>query len=236
MEKIKVTSIKLKFDNPELKKVKHEGNIIEIRPWMTVPEQILLINHYCKNLFMPEDSRKFIDGSEHDIFGAEINLINEVLRLYTNIDVSMEEGGDPALDLDGFLASGLWKEIKKNIENYGEFEERLLQTVSDTREQINLQKSVGASVDHVAAKISSFVDSLNSFLEKVSGFSPNDIEKMKSAGKEMLEDIRKSDVAQIFKEAEMQNNPVAPVLTKEVPEPAPKTTRRGRRKKTDLVQ
>jgi hypothetical protein len=181
------TKIKLDIKTPKNKVLDYNGQTILIRPYLSLAEQNVLIESYIETYFVKKES--MIAGVKLDYMGAELKLVLAIVHYLTNIDVTL-------VDADVLDGSDLWREIKSKIKNYEDFYSKLNRTVSDMKEQILAETSVSALV-------SDLKDKAYSLLNKFSEFTPEDAEKMKLAGLELLKGIEKSPVAAVIGEASM---------------------------------
>lgn len=179
----------ISLSKKEDEKILYQGYSIFVNPHITQAEKIELINRYIHSYFYPDEQYLFISGSRYDYINAEFDLIMHIVELKTSIKI------DESFDFDDFMTSGLWKMIVEKIDNYYNLLEDLDRVVSDIKEQMNLDKSIGKVIDDLSSKI---YDLIFDFSNKIENLDPD---KMKSAGIELLNQIEKSPVSEIFKES-----------------------------------
>lgn len=186
--------IKLNIIEPKFKKIDYEEQEIKVKPFMTIAEQVLLIHHYVKEYFLPDPELIVIQETSRNPVWAEIKMRLEILKMFTNIDTK-------DLDIDYFFASGLWEKITENIKNYSEFYTRLNAYISDIEKEMIYKKSLGVVIDGLA-------DRLESIINRLAEITPDQINKMKEVGEELLKEIEKSPVAGAFKESKVLEKPI----------------------------
>jgi|GEM_PF-2764440 len=175
---------------PENVQIAYKGNTVDIKPFITISEQIQLINNYISNYFLPDDNNVAMTRS--DELNAEYALKLEVLDLCTSIEV---DNNSMVVFYDE-----LWNEIEIHIVNYNEFRGILYGIMSEIKREQSLEKSIGSVIDNFSTKLE-FV--LNKLSEYISDFKIEDIEKIKEAGLSLLKELEDSPVAEIFKEVEI---------------------------------
>lgn len=179
--------IKLEFKSPKNKSLEYGESVIEIRPFLKIEEQVLLIDNYLINYFNLEKLEKtLVPNSEYDYMKAEYNMIHSIFHLLTNVDAE-------TLNTDMYDASPLWIQVREKITNFEEFYKRLERVVSDVKEQIINKNSLGNT-------ISGLSDKLVVILDNFSKFTPEDIEKAKQTGMELLSKIENSPAQEMIAE------------------------------------
>jgi hypothetical protein len=209
MEKITLNLEAAEIENTTFKFL---GNKIEVVPTITIEDQVLFIRNYLDNYFDP--SNDLISDTTTNYIGAEYALALEILDKYTNVDISE--------DKDVLLS--LTDEIFSKISNYSDFREKLWRVVSDKKEELDLEKSVGTVIDGLVTKVTDFIERLASI-----NIDDEGLAKLKSTAQELLTGIEQSPVAEVFKESSKQAQ-----IDKVVETEAAKST--GRKRKSKKVE
>jgi hypothetical protein len=160
------------------------GQDIEIKPLISLPEQIDMIRDYVKNYFSDGD----IFSARYNFFQADLLLKVDLIQAMTSIDVEKD------FDIVVAEANGIMELIEENVGNYWEFQERLEETVSIIEEQKESEKTLGAVIDGFVEKISEFATKL----------SVEDIDKIKEGVSDILKQVDESSVSQYLKEAKVE--------------------------------
>jgi len=171
--------VKLKLEAPKPMPLFYDGIEFEVTPFLGSSEQLFLIYNYVEDYFEQKDTR-VIPASPFNYIEAEYNLLNRIIQLTTNIDVS-------DLDKDFYVDSYFVENIVDSIWNYKDFRKTLANIVDEIKQERQLEKSVGQTVDSL---VKQGYDILNKFAE----ISPESIEKAKEAGLELLEKVEKSSI------------------------------------------
>jgi hypothetical protein len=170
-----------------------KGIIIDIKPYLTIAEQLQLINSYIQNYFFPDEEEKLIGMIESDPFNTEYALRLEIIDMCTSID------GKSVESVNVFY-TGLWEKIENSIINYNEFRSILSKIINEIEREQSLRKSIGSVIDGLMSRIESILVELN---ESLANFKPEDIDKIKEAGLSMLKEVENSSVAGLFKEVKL---------------------------------
>lgn len=183
--------VKLAFESPKNKTVEYNGVIITIKPFISIHEQVILIQYYIDEYFnIMEKKDLLINGSGYNYIGAEYNLIHSIFQLLTNVDIE-------SADTDMYDSSELWKDVKSKISNYDEFRHKLDKIVSDIKEERFNKTTTGAVIENLSSK-------LLTILEEFSKLSPADIEKVKNSGLELLKEIEKQPIKGVVETAKQE--------------------------------
>lgn len=186
--------VKLNIIEPKLKKIEYNDQEIKVKPYMTIAEQVLLIHHYVKDYFLPDPELIVIQETSRNPVWAEIKMRLEVIKRFTDIDTA-------ELDIDNFFASGLWEKITEDIKNYSEFYTRLNAYVSDIEKEMLYKKSLGVVIDDLAER-------LEGIINRLANITPEQLDKIKGVGEELLKEIESSPVSGVFRESAVQEKPV----------------------------
>lgn len=179
--------VKLDLKTPKNKTVEFGDIVIEVKPFINIEEQVLLIDNYLINYFnLDKVETTLVAHSKYDYLKAEYNLIHSVFHFLTNVD-------DECLNTDLYDATDLWEVVKQKIINYAEFRYKLDRIVGDVKEQLVIENSLGLVLSDISEKVLSV-------LENFSKFTPDDIEKAKQAGIDLLEKIEKSPAQKMIEE------------------------------------
>ena len=173
MEKVKID-----FQIPEKKTVKYKGLDIEITPFLTVGQQIYLINNYV-NDFYNELGQNFVEMDEYNYLKAEFNMFSYLVQLLTNID--------PQMPNDVYGDTEFISIFEDNIENYSLFRHRLNKALNNIATQKRINNAVGPV-------ISNLVEKGYDILEGFSDISPEEIEKLQEKGSDMLKQLEASSL------------------------------------------
>jgi hypothetical protein len=157
---IKMDKVKLEFKIPEAETIEYNGVSIQVIPYLSFAEQVLLINHYLEDYFN-DSLDSLIPVSEYNYIEAEFGLKNYVFQTITNIDTTN-------LNNDIYKDAGLWDAIVSKIANYGDFMDKLNSIVDEIKEQKMLNNQLGKV-------LSGLLDKLNNIFENI---TPEEIEKL----------------------------------------------------------
>jgi len=171
--------VKLELRIPKVKTVEYNGVEFTVIPFLGMAEQVVLTNRYVVDYF-GKSEKPVVIGNEYNLFEAEFNLKNTLIQMVTNIDTDSMEN-DLYFDLD------LWEAITSEIKNYGGFAVRLDKSVSEIKEQLILNSSIGKVV-------SEFVEKLYPLLEKISDISPEQIQSTLEESKVLMKDLEKNSI------------------------------------------
>jgi len=181
------------LENPENVSIAFKGSAIDIKPYLTIAEQLQLINSYIQNYFFPDEEEKLIGMIESDAFNTEYALRLEIIDMCTSID------GKSVESVNVFY-TGLWEKIENSIINYNEFRSILSKIINEIEREQSLRKSIGSVIDGLMSRIELILVELN---ESLANFKPEDIDKVKEVGLSLLKEVENSSVANIFKEVEI---------------------------------
>ena len=129
----------------------HNGQNIEVRPFISPDDEVSLIKNYIDVYF--NNTKKMVEFSSFDFIGAEYALNIGILQLLTSVEI-IDENGKSAINYPLLVANNLMREIKFRIANYDEFEVKLYRTVSEMKEKIYNQKAIGSVIDGLVIKAS----------------------------------------------------------------------------------
>lgn len=174
-----MNKVKLEFKLPKNKTIEHNGTEIEVMPFMRIAEQIVLINRYLFEYF-GENKEKVIESVRYNYLEAEFNLKNYIFQSNTNIDYE-------SLENDIYMDCELWEKITSEILNYKEFRKNLDHVVSEVKEQIALDNSLGVVLERL-------VEKGYGVLEKFSEITPEEIEKLQKSGVELSKQLEESSI------------------------------------------
>jgi hypothetical protein len=166
---------------PKEKEIDFFSQKINIIPFLTTDKQVFLINQYLKDYFAPNTESVIIEKfGTYNYFSAELNLMNYIIQMNTDIDTSN-------FDNNFYSDSYFWDAVTSQIKNYKLFRERLERIVSDVKEELKIEKSIGAVLEKAIVE-------LQNVLEQFKDLSPEDIEKLQKKGTRLLEKLEKSTI------------------------------------------
>jgi len=159
MAKKTVDKIQIEFKPIEKNEfVWDDGPLIKVNSYLSLENKMILFKNYSDLYFQTND---FVDN----YINASYSLMLGVVDLCTNINVEK-------LDMDAFIGSGLWTEIKKRITNYNDVASDLYSIIKLYSEQRLAEQSIGTAFDRLS---NSFIDFINKIdlssegIEKVIG-------------------------------------------------------------------
>lgn len=167
---------KFAFKNVDFAEVNFNGQVIKIKPYLSLTDQAALLSVYLEEYFSKEESR---------IVEAEYKIVLGVLDFCTNIEIS-----DLKMN-DLFANYKLWDEIKKKISNYGEFRALVARTVDEIKETKRIEKSLGSVLEGIFDKLSNLLNS---------DISPESIEKVQQLLKQVEESKIFKTATEIYKD------------------------------------
>jgi len=167
--------VKIEVKIPENVQITHNGVIITITPFITVAKQIFLINHYMQDYFGTG-----ADGTGYATLNAAYNLKNYLFQINTNIDTEN-------MDNDVYVDDVLWEKITREIVNWSLFAEHLYLVVEEKKRLVALENSLGTVVSGLVLKGYSVLD-------KLSEITPEQIEKTRETGIELIQKLQDSSV------------------------------------------
>jgi len=192
--------VKLEIKTPTNKTFTYNGETVEIIPYIDFSEQVLLINEYIKDFF-GDISEIVIPKTKYHVFEAECRLMNYIIQLNTNIDMS-------DIDNNIYVEDKLLDVITKQISNYSMFRERLNQVVHEVKEQVKLDNSLGKVLSDILEKTKGFID-------QIENISPEDIKELQETGKGLIEQLESSSVLRNPSDLSSLDTPLIKELTKE---------------------
>lgn len=184
MEKIVMT-----FETPKNKEVLINGTKVEVKPYLSISEQIEIADDYVSAYFYSDEEHKYISSTEWNSFGAEYILKIAILDKLTNIDVDQ-------FDLDGFNFTDIFDNIISHVFNYYSFRESLYEIVESIKEQKRLEKSLGKTIDSLAMKAEEFFINMKNV----------DVDSLSRESIALLNEIRESGVGRILSEAQIEKD------------------------------
>jgi hypothetical protein len=159
-------------------KVEHNGVVFEVENFLDFSKQIFLTNIYLEEYFKnPEES--LVALSDYNFIDAECKLLYNLLKLNTNIDVDSMEN-------DAYVDSPLMAKVAGAIYNFKSFRTNLSFMISEIKEQRALKASLGETV-------SALVSKGYELLDKVTDISPEQIEKVRTTGLELVEKLKENN-------------------------------------------
>ncbi len=187
--------VKIEFKHPEKKKLTYNGVEFELDPFLTLTEQVFLINKYVEDFFETQEGKtKLIEKSKFNRANAEFYMLDYILQLKTNINV--EELDDDIRADDDFIFM-----IKTEITNFISFKALLADVLEDIMEEKRLDTSLGVVLDQLSKKAFELLD-------KVTDITPEQLEKLQETGKELMERMEKSSVLRDITLDEVNKNNV----------------------------
>ena len=176
MKKVKLTA------EPEyLVNIEYNGEMIEVKCYMGIAQQAILIEKYVNDYFA-DNPERLITASNYNYLEAEYNLMDYVLQTCTNIDTK---------DLDDavYEESNLYDRVVMSISNFDAFKERLYKVVQEVKEQKAMDKSAGKIIADLAEKA-------NALLTEFGKLDPKEISKLQDTGKELIDELKKNSLVQ----------------------------------------
>lgn len=158
---------------PESRTITFNNTQIEVNSYLTLEEQIVLIDNYIQD----------IDKDEHGfLFGCidgELNLRNYLYQLKTNIDKSF-------ITLPICENDELFYMISSQIDNYPGFRERLANSIEEYKYKKELKNQLGFVLENA-------LDKFSEVLEAFSELSPESIDKARETGVELIKKLDSSE-------------------------------------------
>lgn len=170
--------IKLEFKVPNNVTFEYNKSVVEIKPYLDTPTEIVLINKYVEDYFFKPE--KLIEKSEYAYLDAEYNQFNYIIQANTNIDVD-------SLPSDVYSNTSFVELILSRIINYKEFKEKQERVVRDIKEQIAISNSAKAAVAEIMTNFSGIIDSM-------ADITPEQIESAKKAGIDLMKELEKNSI------------------------------------------
>jgi len=173
--------VKLTLEAQEAGSIEYNGKSIEVKSYMGIAQQGILIEKYVEEYFS-DNPERLIKASEYNYLEAEYNLMDYILQTCTNIDTK-------DLDEDVYANSDLFDRVAGVIWNYGAFKERLYKVVQEVKEQKAMDKSAGKIIEDLAEKA-------NALLTEFGKLDPKEISKLQDTGKELIDELKKNSLVQ----------------------------------------
>lgn len=156
--------VKLEYSAPEKKIIKFNNSYIEVEPFISLQNQIILIKRYMEVYFGNKDSNPMLLELNYSEVESEYDLQIGLLSLITNIDI--EEMNYEILD-----AYNLYDMVIKNVSNYDLFMKRLNETKQEMLRQKQIEFSAGnvfkPYIEIIAKQLSSLPEiNISDILEK----------------------------------------------------------------------
>jgi len=176
----KIVKVVLEYKKLEPIEMEYNGTKYLLLPHLSVPEQVFLIKRYIEDYFSV-DKERLLSVSPYNLFEAKYNQLNYILQILTNVDPG-----------EGFVSKlygdeSFWDTLREKIDNYDSFIDKQDKIVQEVKEGIMLSSSIGVVVE-------SLVEKLYSLLEKFSEITPEEVEKLKKSGLELLEKLEDSSI------------------------------------------
>lgn len=153
---------------------------IEVNPYLSIDNRRKIAETYLASFFEKNDEGEFVLNE----FQAEYVLVQAIIDLCTNLTVDLSGNFDK---FDNLMGSGLWDEIKNKIVNYTEFRMQLSDMVKHIREDVAVEKSVGAVLDKIFATVAPLIEKLS-----VADISEASIEKASEQVLGKMEEFKKA--------------------------------------------
>lgn len=171
--------VTLEFKTPKNKTIEYNGVEINVIPFLGLAEQTVLINRYIEQYF-GNSGEALIKGSEYRYIEAEYNLFYNILQTCTNVDTE---------NLSNDFYVDLWfvEAITDKIINYANFRDTLEFIVDEIKSQKALNSSIGKVVSDLVTKAYVIMD-------KLSDITPEEIEKARESGLELIKKLEESSV------------------------------------------
>ena len=170
MRKKTLDKIQIKFKFVDWIEFKWEdGPIIKVNPYISLENKMILFKNYSDSYFETND---FVNN----YINAQYGLMLGVIDLCTNISIEN-------LDMNNFISSGLWAEIKGRIKDYTDVRSDLYNITKLYSEQRLAEQSMGVAFDKLAQNLIDFIQSID--------LSSEGIEKVISQLQEASKDFDK---------------------------------------------
>jgi len=148
MSKKAMDKIQLKFNPIPWAEIMNEGNPnIKVNPYISLENKMILFKNYTSSYFATDD---FVDNYINAFYGLMLGVVD----LCTNISVEN-------LDMNDFISSGMWAEIKSKIVNYSEVQSDLYSLIKLYSEQRLAEQSMGVAFDKLSISILEFIQSID---------------------------------------------------------------------------
>lgn len=175
---------------PEDKVLNIGGQEIIVKPYLTLAEQLQLINEYLEIYFHSEI--RGINEDERDYFDAEYALKMAIINHCSSITIT---GAFENL----FYNPETYNAIINSVANYDEFMNLLCTIVKNVEDQMAQKKQVGAVLESLYAKIEILLAQVS---ESVKNLTPETLEKLKETGTSLIDKLNSTPlVKEVFKES-----------------------------------
>jgi len=124
-----------------------DGPKIKVNPYISLENKMILFKNYSSSYF---DTSDFVGNYINATYGLMLGIVD----LCTNISVEK-------LDMNDFISSGLWAEIKGRIKNYTDVRSDLYNIVKLYAEQRLAEQSMGTAFDKLTQKLIDFINSID---------------------------------------------------------------------------
>lgn len=149
---------RISLKTPENVTLMHGEQVIKVKPFLSMEEQVELTRYYIEQYFQPSPQV----GTEKDYLAAEFTLMLNVIDKCT--DIMLFENDLPVMVAEDFLSNeDLWIEIKQKITNFWDFYTRLGRIISDIKEENQMKASLGYVLDGLADRVEDAISSLMTF-------------------------------------------------------------------------
>lgn len=142
------------IDEEQVSTVKHGDMDITVKKYLSVAKQQTLISDYCSTIIdssIPADMR---------YLRADLGLMLHIIDTMT--DINVEDTEEYVFSVDGLVASGLYKKITEQIDNFEDFCDVLEDSITLTLENHFMNRSIGYKFDSLMDKITDTLDNINS--------------------------------------------------------------------------
>lgn len=178
------------FALPEDKTLNINGEIIVVKPYLTLAEQLQFINEYLE-IYLHSETKN-VNEDERNYFDAEYTLKMAIINHCSNITIT---GAFENL----FYNPETYNTIVSSIANYDEFMSLLYTIVENVEDQIAQKKQVGVVLESLYAKIEILLAQIS---ESVKNLTPETLEKLKETGTILIDKLNSTPlVKEVFKES-----------------------------------
>jgi len=168
MAKKAMDKIQLNLSPIKWVEIMNEGNPnIKVNPYISLENKMILFKNYTSSYFATDD---FVDNYINAYYGLMLGVVD----LCTNISVDK-------LDMNDFISSGMWADIKKKIVNYSEVQSDLYSLIKLYSEQRLAEQSMGVAFDKLSMAILEFIQSID--------LSPEGVQKIIKQFQEASQDF-----------------------------------------------
>ena len=171
-------------------------NKLTVKPYLSLKEQLQLISDYIDTYFFSKEKK--LDKADWDYLSAEYGLRFSIMEIcFLDMDVTASNCENMLYD------APVWSMIESTIKNYWDFRTLLNHCVEDMKSQIHSKESVGAVIDSLAGRLTILI---NQFIESTKSLTPEMLEELKKAGRELIEDVEKNPIAMAaYRESDKRN-------------------------------